>query len=500
MPSTPATTDPTIGLFQFDNSYARLGDRFSERQDPTPVASPSLVQLNRSLAVELGLDPTRLESVSGVEVLAGNRVPNGAEPLAQAYAGHQFGGFVPQLGDGRAILLGELQASDGRRDVQLKGAGRTPFSRGGDGRASLGPVLREYLVSESMHALGIPTTRALAATTTGEPVMRDSALPGAVITRIAASHIRVGTVQYFASRGEAESVITLANYVIERHYPAATDDKYPALAMLREVMARQAELVARWLGVGFIHGVMNTDNTTLSGETIDYGPCAFMDVYDPATVFSSIDRRGRYAYGSQPGIAGWNMARLAEALLPAIAPTRDEAIELAQATVGEFPSMFDAAWLRVMRDKLGLHDKHEQDGQLLQSLFDAMAAGQADFTATFRALCQAADDAATDSAVRDLFTDPNLYDGWAVQWRERLAAEAPGTGRGEAMRQVNPAFIPRNHLVEAALSAAIDDRDLEPFETLLAVLARPHDDQPEHAAMAEVPSPTGGEYRTFCGT
>jgi uncharacterized protein YdiU (UPF0061 family) len=411
--------------FPFQNTYAALPDGFFARVAPTPVASPRLIKLNRPLAARLGLDPDRLESPEGVEILAGKRIPSGAEPIAMAYAGHQFGHFVPQLGDGRAILLGEVIDADGiRRDIQLKGSGPTPFSRRGDGRAALGPVLREYIVSEAMAALGIPTTRSLAAVVTGESVLRETALPGAVLTRIASSHVRVGTFQYFAARGDTEGVRRLADHVIARHYPEAANAERPYHALLQGVIARQAELVARWLLLGFIHGVMNTDNTSISGETIDYGPCAFMDHYDPAAVFSSIDEQGRYAYANQPRIALWNLTRLAECLLPLFSDDQDKAIEQAQAILGEFAETFTTAYQAGLRQKIGLFTERDGDEALVQDLLDAMAKNRADFTLTFRRLSEAARDAAHDQEVRQLFADPAAYDEWAPRWRERIGGES----------------------------------------------------------------------------
>jgi uncharacterized protein YdiU (UPF0061 family) len=488
--------------FPFDNSYARLPEHFFARVAPTPVSAPRLVRLNRELALQLRLDPDWLAGPEGVEILAGKRVPEGAEPLAMAYAGHQFGHFVPQLGDGRAILLGEVVDRDGvRRDIQLKGSGPTPFSRRGDGRAALGPVLREYLVSEAMAAFGIPTTRMLAAVTTGETVVRDTPLPGAVLTRVAASHVRVGTFQFFAARGDTEGVRLLADHVIARHYPQAADSDRPYRALFEQVIARQAELVARWLLVGFIHGVMNTDNMSIAGETIDYGPCAFMDAYDPATVFSSIDHYGRYAYGNQPQIAQWNLARLAEALLPLLADDRDQAVATAQDALGGFAARFETAWHAGMRTKLGLSTQREGDQPLAADLLNAMAENKADFTLTFRALCDAAADPAADTAVRRLFADPAGYDGWAAAWRQRLGQEPQdGATRRAAMRAVNPAFIPRNHRVEAVIEAAVTRDDFAPFEELLAVLARPYDDQPALAHYAEPPAAYERVLQTFCGT
>jgi serine/tyrosine/threonine adenylyltransferase len=488
--------------FPFDNTYARLPDRFFARITPTPVAAPRLVRLNRDLALQLRLDPEWLASPEGLEVLAGKRVPEGAEPIATAYAGHQFGHFVPQLGDGRAILLGEVTDRDGvRRDIQLKGSGPTPFSRRGDGRAAVGPVLREYVVSEAMAALGIPTTRALAAVTTGETVIRDRLLPGAVFTRVGASHIRVGTFQFFAARGDVESVRLLADHVIARHYPEAAESDRPYRVLLDQVIARQAELVARWLLVGFIHGVMNTDNMSVAGETIDYGPCAFMDPYDPATVFSSIDHAGRYAYANQPGIALWNLTRLAETLLPLLSEDKDKAVAEAQEALGTFAPRFEAVFNTGLRRKLGLFTERDEDVALMQDLLTAMAKNHADFTLTFRRLSDAAADEAGDEAVRRLFADPAAYDGWAVRWRQRLGEESQfGAVRGAAMRAVNPAFIPRNHRVEAVIEAAVARDDFAPFEELLGVLSRPYEDQPAFAHYADPPQPHERVLQTFCGT
>src|SRR6202167_2621599 len=490
-----------VDFFAFDNSYARLPDRFFARLPPTPVAAPRLVRLNEKLAWHLRLDPGKLAAPEGVEILAGNRVPKGGEPLAMAYAGHQFGTFVPQLGDGRAILLGEVVDRNGeRRDVQLKGAGRTPFSRRGDARAPLGPVLREYLVSEAMHALGIPTTRALAAVITGEPVYRDRQLPGAVLTRVASSHIRIGTFQYFAARGDMEGVERLSGYVIDRHFPEARDSERPILALLQTVVERQASLVARWMHVGFIHGVMNTDNTALSGETIDFGPCAFMDWYDPATTFSAIDELGRYAYGNQPTIAQWNLARFAETLLPLLDPNPERALELANEAISAFTSRFQEHWLAGMRDKLGLSSNEEGDLDLAHALLRAMHENAADFTLTFRRLCDAAADEKADANVRALFANPAAYDSWVARWRSRLAAERlKPDARAQAMRTVNPAFVPRNHRVEHALDAAIENGDFSPFAEMLAVLSRPYEDQAGFAGYANPPHTDERVFRTFCG-
>ncbi len=507
MPASPTTDTPSprqAGAVRiaFDNSYARLPERLYARLDPTPVAAPLLVRVNAALAEALGLDPAALASPEGVAVLAGNRVPEGAEPIALAYAGHQFGQFVPQLGDGRAILLGEVVGRDGaRRDIQLKGAGRTPFSRGGDGRAALGPVLREYIVSEAMAALGVPTTRALAAVATGQPVLRETALPGAVLTRVAASHLRVGTFQYFAARGDIEAVRLLADHAIARHYPAAAAAEHPYRALLEGVVTRQAELMARWLLIGFIHGVMNPDNTSIAGETIDYGPCAFMDAYDPATVFSAIDQGGRYAYGSQPRIAHWNLVRFAETLLPLLAETEEPAVEEAKAVLAGFAPQFDAAYCAGLQRKLGLLTGQAGDGALGQDLLTRMAENGADFTLTFRGLCDAAAGPAGDAAVRALFADPASYDSWAERWRRRLLDEQTDPpARCAAMRAANPAFIPRNHIVQAALAAAVERQDFAPFEEVLDVLSRPYEDQPDRARYAAPPAPEERVLQTFCGT
>jgi uncharacterized protein YdiU (UPF0061 family) len=488
--------------FPFQNTYAALPANFFARVAPTPVTSPRLIKLNRALALHLGLDPDRLDSPEGAEILAGQRLPEGADPIAMAYAGHQFGHFVPQLGDGRAILLGEVIDSDGvRRDIQLKGSGPTPFSRRGDGRAALGPVLREYIVSEAMAALGIPTTRSLAAVMTGENVLRETPLPGAVLTRVASSHIRVGTFQYFAARGDTEGVRRLADHVINRHYPEIANAERPYHALLEGVIARQAQLVARWLLVGFIHGVMNTDNSSVSGETIDYGPCAFMDQYDPATVFSSIDEQGRYAYANQPRIALWNLTRLAECLLPLLAGEQDKAIAEAQSALGEFAERFDGAYQAGLREKLGLFTARDGDPALAQDLLSAMAQNHADFTLTFRQLSDAALNPAGDQAVRQLFADPAAYDEWASRWRQRLDEEPQDpASRQSAMLKVNPVFIPRNHRVEAVIEAAVGRDDFAPFEELLAVLSKPYQHQPAFARYADPPEPHQRVLQTFCGT
>ncbi|MFW3615877.1 protein adenylyltransferase SelO [Billgrantia antri] len=488
----------------FTLRYARLPERFYAHFEPVPVREPHLIAFNRPLAEALGFDPAAFDAEEAAVWFSGNVVPHGAEPLAQAYAGHQFGGFVPQLGDGRAVLLGEVTDRDGRlRDIQLKGAGRTPFSRGGDGRAPLGPVLREYLVSEAMHALDIPTTRALAAVTTGERVVRGIPEPGAILTRVAASHIRVGTFQYFAARGDIDGVRELADHAIERHYPELTKreggERY--LGLLEAVQARQAALIAKWMGVGFIHGVMNTDNTSISGETIDFGPCAFMEQYEPQMVFSSIDEGGRYAYANQPWIAQWNLARLAETLLPLIDEDSERAVERATKLLQRYPEQHEAEWLAVMRAKLGVQQAQPEDKALIEALLAAMHRGRADFTMTFRRLADAVENAEAEASLVALFERPEEIAGWLEEWRQRLAQEPlPEGERTRRMCLTNPAFIPRNHRVQQALTAAMDENDFGPFETLLEIVTRPYDDQPEREEYTLPAEPTERVFRTFCGT
>jgi uncharacterized protein YdiU (UPF0061 family) len=473
--------NPIEAGWRFNNSYARLPEKLFIPQNPEPVANPELVVLNRALAVSMGLEIDSLEA----EVLAGNKIPSGAQPIAQAYAGHQFGNFT-MLGDGRAVLLGEhLTPSGERLDVQLKGSGRTPFSRRGDGRAALGPMLREYIISEAMHALGIPTTRSLAVATTGEMVYRDTALPGAVLTRIAASHIRVGTFEYLAATRNTEALRALAEHTQKRHYPALSVESHRAL--LEVIIDRQAGLVARWMLVGFIHGVMNTDNMALSGETIDYGPCAFMDTYDPETVFSSIDRQGRYAYGNQPRIAHWNLARLAETFVPLLDDDEQRGIEIAKEILGIFPKRFESHWLAGMRGKLGLFNAESEDLGLAGELLEIMAREKWDFTNTFRNLNPAAE-------------APELG-AWQAKWKARLSRQAqPVDDVIARMRKSNPAVIPRNHKVEEALAAAVDSGDLRPMHRLLEALANPFEDNPEKQGYRD-PAPAGSDpYQTFCGT
>jgi len=479
----------------FDNSYARLPAHFFQRIDPTPVAEPALIQVNRALAEELGIDADQLTA----GMLAGNEVPNGAEPLAMAYAGHQFGNFVPQLGDGRAILLGEVIDRHGRRrDIQLKGAGQTAFSRRGDGRAALGPVLREYLMGEAMSAFGIPTTRALAAATTGEPVYRERPLPGAVLTRVASSHLRVGTFQFFAAREDTDGVRALADYAIARHYPDAAGADKPYRAFLEAVVERQAVLMAHWQRVGFIHGVMNTDNCSIAGETIDFGPCAFIDAFDPNAVFSSIDQGGRYAYSSQPRMAQWNLFRLAECLLPLLADGEEAAVAEAEIALDRYKSAFEDAYLAAMRDKLGLLTAQPDDLALAQDLLKLMAASQADFTVSFRRLCGAA---TGEGALGPLFENKAELEAWLARWRDRLDQE-PGRAeeRLAVMRRANPAIIPRNHRIEAVIRAAEDRGDFAPFREMLAALADPFGDRPEFLLYEQPPQPEERVLQTFCGT
>jgi len=473
----------------FDNSYARLGEAYFARLPPTPVRKPELIAINDALARELGLEPDILKTQEGVAVLAGNDRAEGSDPLAQAYAGHQFGNFVPRLGDGRAHLLGEVvDVSGTRRDIQLKGSGRTPFSRMGDGRAWLGPVLREFIVSEAMHALGIPTTRALAAVSTGETVVRERPLPGAILVRVAQSHIRIGTFQYFAARGQTEEVRKLVEHAIMRHYPDAED----AQGLLRSVVSRQARLIALWMGVGFIHGVMNTDNCQIAGETIDYGPCAFMDSYRHDAVFSSIDLHGRYAYRNQPDIAVWNLAQFATCLLPLIDSDRDKAVGVATGVINGFAAAFRREWLSVFRTKLGLPGKEDEDGTLIAAFLDCMARGNADYTNTFRALC--------NGSARAEFDDPGPYDDWATSWRARCARGGSNEAdRQELMRLANPAHIPRNHQVERAIQGALQG-DHRLLFRLNAASAAPYDETAHHEDLRRPPEPEEVVHRTFCGT
>ena len=503
----------TSAAFSFDNSYARELQGFSVPWRPAAVAAPKWLFFNRPLAQQLGLDASALDGEAGAALFAGNTVPEGAEPIAQAYAGHQFGGFSPQLGDGRAVLLGEVIDREGRRrDIAFKGSGRTPFSRGGDGKAAVGPMLREALIGEAMHALGIPTTRALAVVATGEPVWRETVLPGAVLTRVAASHIRVGTFQFFAARGDAERLRQLAEYTIARHDPALVGSPRRFLGLLENVAERQAALIAQWMNVGFIHGVMNTDNMTLSGETIDYGPCAFVEAYDPAAVFSSIDHQGRYAFGNQPTIARWNLARLAETLLPLLSDDPEQATAQAMQVIDAFPVLYRSHLLRGQRAKLGLGradlGNEVADAALADDWLALLHAARVDFTLAWRRLADAA--AGDEAPLRALFDDAKAPEAWLARWRERCAREdegvqpgdaGVGAGRAGRMRRVNPWVIPRNHRVEEALAAASDDGELGPFERLIDVVRQPYDATPEHAAYAEpAPAAVTACYRTYCGT
>ena len=494
-------SSPAVAGFVFDNSYARDLEGGYAPWQAAHVPKPVLVKLNTELATELGLDADALAGALGAALFSGNQVPEGATPLAQAYAGHQFGGFSPQLGDGRALLLGEvLDRAGQRRDIAFKGSGRTPFSRGGDGKAALGPILREYLMGEAMHALGIPTTRALAVVTTGESVRRDSgALPGAVLTRVAASHIRVGTFQFFAANQDEALLRRLADHVIKRHDPSLQGQPNPYLGLLQAVSERQAALIARWMAVGFIHGVMNTDNMTVSGETIDYGPCAFMDHYDPATVFSSIDRKGRYAYAQQPLIARWNLARLAETLLPLIHDDPQTAVDSVMPIIDGFPARYEQYWLREMRAKLGLEGEEDGDLALAHDFLGTMQGQGVDFTLAFRALALAAQ--GQPERLQALYADASGVNAWLPRWQERVGQSAlTPMARAQAMNAVNPAYIPRNHWVEESLEAA-GQGDLAPFDALLAVLEHPFTERPEFKRYAQPATPEAAAgYRTFCGT
>lgn len=480
--------------WQLDNSYSRLPEVFYRKITVNPVKSPKLVIFNEALAETLGLDPAELTAEDGVAILAGNQVPEGSTPIAQAYAGHQFGNFT-MLGDGRALLIGEQLTPSGKRlDIQLKGSGRTPYSRGGDGRAALRPMLREYLISEAMHGFGIPTTRSLSVVETGEMVRRETALPGAVMTRIADSHLRVGTFQYAARFGTKEDLKALADYALERHFPHVQDASQPYLALFQEVIKRQAALLAKWQLVGFIHGVMNTDNMAISGETIDYGPCAFMDSYDPKTVFSSIDMQGRYAYGNQPMIAGWNLARFAESLLPLLHDTPEEAVNMAQEELTGYIEQFQNHWLSGMRKKLGIFNEEAEDSTMIEELLNLMHANDADYTNLFRAL--------TFGKLQgsDLFETPEFKE-WYSSWQARLERQEESQEESlQLMRNNNPAIIPRNHRVEEALAAAEFQGDYSVLHRLLAVLADPYAHSAEQEAYTEPPEPTSGPYQTFCGT
>lgn len=488
-----AESKPKGTGWNLENSYSDLPELFFTKQNPTRVKKPTLVKLNLKLAEQLGLDPQALQSDDGVAVLCGNRLAEGSQPIAQAYAGHQFGYFT-MLGDGRALLLGEQINPEGKRyDIQLKGSGKTPYSRGGDGKAALGPMLREYIISEAMHALGIQTTRSLAVVTTGEPVYRETVLPGAILTRVASSHIRVGTFQFAAQYGSIDDLRQLADYTLQRHFAECQGAESPYLCLLNETIKRQAALVAKWQLVGFIHGVMNTDNMLICGETIDYGPCAFMDSYDPETVFSSIDREGRYAYGNQPYMAAWNLARFAEALLPLLDPDSDKALEKAQKAVSNFADWFQKSWLDGMRAKLGLLTEEEDDLALIKELLELMHQHKADFTNTFVALTFDKLDST------GLFTTPE-FQQWHTRWKARRERQPGQQGRSaKLMRESNPAIIPRNHRVEEALEAAAEG-DYSVMERLLEALSAPYAHTPKQAEYAQPPGPQACRYQTFCGT
>lgn len=480
--------------FNLENTYASLPEKFFTKQNPSHVPSPKLIKLNYSLIESLGLNANVLESAEGADIFAGNKIPEGAKPIAQAYAGHQFGHFT-MLGDGRAVLLGEHITPEGERvDIQLKGSGRTPYSRGGDGKASLGPMLREYIISEAMNALGIPTTRSLAVVTTGESIIRETRLPGAILTRVASSHIRVGTFQYASEWGKVEELRELADYTLKRHFKEGENKENPYLFLLQEVIKRQAELIAKWQLVGFIHGVMNTDNMTISGETIDYGPCAFMDTYDPATVFSSIDIQGRYAYGNQPGIGGWNLARFAETLLPLLHINQDEALKMAQDAVSNFAKLYKDKWISGMRAKLGIFNEEAEDEELIENLLNIMKEYGADYTNTFR-------DLTFDKIESTELSGNDEFNKWYELWQARLERQEESKDDSkELMKNNNPAVIPRNHRVEEAIDAAVKDGDYSVMDRLLDALSKPYAHSKEQEYYSILPEPSNCKYKTYCGT
>ena len=482
-----------IGWY-FHNTYVRLPQMMLSRLDPVPVKKPKLIIFNKELSKELGLDFSFVSNETTASLLSGNLLPEGSESIAQAYAGHQFGHFTI-LGDGRVITIGEhIVPSNKRFDIQFKGSGQTPYSRGGDGRAALGPMLREYIVSESMHGLGIPTTRSLAVVKTGENVIRETPLPGAILTRVASSHIRVGTFQYATTRGDLKTLKSLVEYSIDRHYPNLKSKKNPALTLLQTVMEKQISLVTNWMRVGFIHGVMNTDNMTISGETIDYGPCAFMDAYDPETVFSSIDHYGRYAYFNQPGITKWNLLKFAETLLPLIDENKSKAIEVAENTINNFGELYKKKWLEMMKKKLGLFGENSQDENLINNLLSWMNKNKADYTNTFISLTN------KNILKEKLFQSKEFVD-WHQQWQKRLKRnKKPKELSLKLMRTTNPLIIPRNHKVEEALDAASINGDLIPMHDLLEVLKDPYDDRSEIISYQSPPAPSETKYQTFCGT
>jgi uncharacterized protein YdiU (UPF0061 family) len=486
-----------------ENDYSRLPDTLYTRLDPVPVVAPRLIKFNEPLATELRLEITPGDPDHLARVFSGNDKLPGSEPIALAYAGHQFGSFVPRLGDGRAVLLGEARDHRGvLKDIQLKGAGRTAYSRGGDGRAALGPVLREYLVSEAMTAMGIPSTRSLAAVLTGERVRRGpSSLPGAILTRVASSHVRVGTFEYLAAQGDTQTLRSLADYVVDRYYPDAKLADAPYHRLLDLVVNRQAALIAQWMKVGFIHGVMNTDNTSLVGETIDYGPCAFMDAYDPQTVFSSIDQTGRYSFSNQPSIAQWNLARFAETLLPLLGAEQDQTIALATESINAYSAKFQQEWLKAMRSKLGLLQAQPEDKELISALLDVMHRTQADYTVTFRGLSDYLERERSGVGVEEALHDHADFPAWLRRWDERGAQESASSAvRADTMRRANPRYIPRNHRIEEVIAAATTEEDFAPFEALLEVVVHPFDEQPDAAAYAAPPRPDQRVLETFCGT
>ncbi len=499
--------------FSFDNTYVRDLPGFYTAWQPEPSLNPELLYLNLTLAEQLGLDLTEYDKTALAELFAGKSLPEGAEPIAQVYAGHQFGHFNPQLGDGRALIIGEVIDNQGKRfDIGYKGSGKTPFSRGGDGKAAIGPMLREVLIGEAMHALGVPTTRSLAVTATGEQVFRDRQQPGAVLTRVAASHIRIGTFQFFSAQGEHDEVRRLADYSIARHDPELAAAENPYLEFLGAVTQRQAELVAHWMSLGFIHGVMNTDNVSIAGETIDYGPCAFMEAYDPNAVFSSIDEQGRYAYQNQPRIAQWNLARFAETLLPLLAEDQQEAVDLANQVVQPFSDTYQKCWLEKMCAKLGLElkaESGERDKAMVEEWLELLQAQKVDFTMAWRRLADAAEGQPT--GLQELFTEAAAIDAWLSKWQVRcdeedstdtkMVSEQLRENRGKAMRAINPWLIPRNHRVEEALAAASNEGDLGPFELLLSALEQPYEENAEWERFAEPATPDfTARYQTFCGT
>jgi len=478
----------------FDNSYAKLPNHFYSKTLPTPVANPKLIKLNDQLAKELGLNIKELKSGKGATFFSGNFIAPGSKPIALAYAGHQFGNFVPQLGDGRAVLLGEIIDKQGRRfDIQLKGSGQTPFSRRGDGRAALGPVIREYILSEAMNSLGVNTARSLAFVTTGEPVFREAELPGAIITRVASSHIRIGTYEYFAARGDVDALKTLSDYTISRHYPECADAENPYILLFKKVMNAQAKLIASWMHIGFIHGVMNTDNTSIAGETIDYGPCAFMDEYNPGQVFSSIDHQGRYAYANQPYIAQWNLARFAQSILPLLNEDMKKSIEIAEELLSEFPAIYESYWLAGMRKKIGLFTNNEGDTKLIKELLNIMHQNKFDFTNIFRKL--------SDVEGFDILLNNSEFQEWNVKWKNRLGSENKNSNdHRKLMKSVNPVFIPRNHRIEGIIKSAVNENDYAPMNEMLKVLSKPYNEQLDFLHYAIPPKPEERVTATFCGT